>query len=372
MCSIGSNVERCAGYLDDPAAVRAACSGVGTVLHLAFKVSVGSGAKLLEEMQRINIAGTRQLLETAAACGVKRAVVAGSALAVGVNKNPTPLDESANWAEHAFDLQYANIRRQAELNALAHATSNFAVMTVCPAFTFGPDDPVGAPANKLVQSVISGKLRFTLPVGFGCLDVRDFASGVVLAAERGRSGQRYLLSGENVTANQLLEQVAAIAGVRAPHFTPPTLLLRALVGLLEFVSSIRGKPAPLTREVLQVIGRYAWYDTSKARTELGWSSRPLRETLTDTIRWLQNPQSSSPTRAHRSTEPPCDETAHRLPRAGVARRRLVGDGNAAVRDPSRRFDFIRSGNRGCDSSGRSVRRVRGSSRAVSIDGARLR
>jgi dihydroflavonol-4-reductase len=286
------NVHRCAGYLDDASAVRSACSGVDTLLHLAFKVSVGSGAKLAEEMQRINIAGTRDLLETAAACGVKRAVVAGSALAVGVNRSPTPLDESADWAEHAFDFQYANIRRQAELNALAHASSNFAVMTVCPSFTFGPDDPVGAPANKLVELLISRKLRFTLPIGFGCLDVRDFASGVVLAAERGKSGQRYLLNGENVTTNQLLEQAASIAGVTAPHFTPPTILLRVLVGLLELVSSIRRKPAPLTREVLQVIGRYAWYDTSKARAELGWSSRPLSETLEDTIRWLRTPPSS--------------------------------------------------------------------------------
>jgi dihydroflavonol-4-reductase len=287
------NVERCPGYLDDPSALRAACSGAGTLLHLAFKVSVGSGAKIADQMRRINIHGTTQLLETAAACGVKRAVVAGSALAVGVNRNPKPLDESANWSEHAFDLQYANIRRQAELNALAHATSSFAVMTVCPSFTFGPDDPVGAPANKLVQAVMTKKLRFTLPVGFGALDVRDFASGVLLAAERGRSGQRYLLSGENVTVNQLLEQVAAIAGVRAPRFVPPTILMRALVGVLELAGSIRGKPAPLTREVLQIIGRYAWYDTSRARAELGWSSRPLRETLTDTIRWLQNPTSSA-------------------------------------------------------------------------------
>ncbi len=106
------------------------------------------------------------------------------------------------------------------------------------------------------------------------------------------SGQRYLLNGENVTANQLLEQVASIAGVRAPRFTPPTMLLRVLVRLLELVSSIRGKPAPLTREVLQIIGRYAWYDTSKARAELGWSSRPLSETLEDTIRWLRTPHSS--------------------------------------------------------------------------------
>ena len=297
-------VHRCAGYLEDSSAVRAACSGVDTLLHLAFKVSVGSGQALAEEMQRINIAGTRDLLETAAACGVKRVVVAGSALAVGVNRNPTPLDESANWSEHAFDLQYANIRRQAELNALAHASSSFAVMTVCPSFTFGPDDPVGAPANKLVKSLISGKLRFTLPIGFGALDVRDFASGVVLAAERGRSGERYLLSGENVTVSQLLEQAASIAGVRAPRFTPPTMLLQVLVRLLELVSSIRGKPAPLTREVLQVIGRYAWYDSSKARAELGWSSRPLSETLADTISWLRNPHSGdaqTPSHEHRAT-----------------------------------------------------------------------
>lgn len=283
------DVDRCAGHLEDPAALRAACTGVHTLLHLAFKVSVASGAELATEMRRINITGTRELLETAAACGIKRAVVAGSALAVGVNKNPAPLDESANWGEHAFDFQYANIRRQAELSALAHASSTFAVMTVCPSFTFGPDDPVGAPANKLLQALISGKLRFTLPVGFGALDVRDFASGVVLAAERGRSGERYLLSGENITVNQLLEQAASIAGVRAPHFTPPTWLLRVLVGILEAFSSIRGKPAPLTRETLQIIGRYAWYDTSKARTELGWSSRPLRETLSDTISSLRMP-----------------------------------------------------------------------------------
>jgi dihydroflavonol-4-reductase len=273
--------------LEDPAAVHAACSGADTLLHLAFKVSVGGGAQLHEEMQRINVAGTSRLLDTARACGVTRAVVAGSALAIGVNRNPEPLDESASWSEHALDLDYAKMRRQAELDALAHATPEFAVMTVCPSFTFGPDDPVGAPANKLVQSVISGKLPFTLAVGFGCLDVRDFAAGVLLAAERGRSGQRYLLSGDNVTADQLLQQVASITGVRAPRFKAPKPLLSVLIGALELVSRLRGKPAPVTREVLQVIGRYAWYDTSKARTELGWSPRPLRETLSDTVHWLQ-------------------------------------------------------------------------------------
>jgi dihydroflavonol-4-reductase len=285
----GLDVDRCSGHLDDLTAVSAACGGVDTLLHLAFKVSVGSGARLLEEMRRVNIEGTRRLLLAAAASGVQRVVITGSALAVGVNRKAVPLDESADWSQHAFDIPYANIRREAELEALAQSSATLGVVSVCPSFTFGPDDPVGAPANGLVRGLISRKLRFTLPVGFGCLDVRDFADAMVLAAKRGRSGHRYLVSGENVTANQLVKEVAGIAGVRAPWFTPPTPLLHVAVAGLEAFSALRKKPAPITRGVLQIINRYAWYDTSKARTELGWTPRPLRETLVDTVAWLKSP-----------------------------------------------------------------------------------
>jgi len=281
------DVERCAGDLEDPEALRAACTGVDTVLHLAFKVSVGGGEQILEEMQRVNVIGTRRLLDTAAAQGVTRVVISGSALAVGVNRQPFPLAETANWSEHAFDVPYAVSRRVAEQESLARATADFAVVSVCPAFTMGPDDPVGAPANKLIESLITRKLRFTLPVGFGCLDVRDFATGVLAAAERGRSGRRYLLSGHNVTTNQLLEQAAAVAGVPVPRFTPPRLLIQAIVVAVEMIRKVRGKPALVHRGVLQIIGRYAWYDTTRARSELGWQPRPLQQTLEDTTRWLR-------------------------------------------------------------------------------------
>src|SRR5258705_10856361 len=123
-------------------------------------------------MRRINVLGSRRLLETAAAKGVARVVVTSSALAVGVNREPAPLDESADWTTHEFDLPYAKIRRQAETESLAQAKPGFAVIAVCPAFTLGPDDPVGAPANKLIEALINGKLPFTLTVGFGRLDFR--------------------------------------------------------------------------------------------------------------------------------------------------------------------------------------------------------
>jgi dihydroflavonol-4-reductase len=289
------SVDVCAGDLDDAAAVRAACTGAETVLHLAFKVSTGGGERLREEMRRVNVSGTRRLLRAAADAGVRRAVVGGSALAIGVNREPAPLDEAAGQ-EHAFEIPYARSRRQAELEALAHTTADFQVMSVCPSFTFGPDDPIGAPANKLLQSLMSRRVWFTLPIGAGCLDVRDFASGVLLAAARGRGGERYLLSGENVTMTEVLARAAAIAGVRPPRLTAPTFLAHAAVAALGLVCAVRRRPAPITRETLQIIGRYAWYDTSKAREELGWTSRPLQQTLEDTIAWLRQPRLSPASR----------------------------------------------------------------------------
>ena len=270
------DVERCPGNLGDQAAERGACIGADTLLHLAFKVSVGGGSAAVAEMQRVNVEGTRSLLEAAAAAGVRRAVVVGSALAIGVNRQAVPLDESADWSRHALEFPYALLRRQVELDALAKATPQFAVMTVCPSFTFGPDDPTGAPANKLLRALMARKFPARLSIGFGCLDVRDFAQGMILAGERGRSGQRYLLSGENVTTDQFVELVASITGVKPPRFTAPAFLVKALVGGLELVSKVRGTAPPVTRDVLQILGRYAWYDTSKARTELGWAPRPLQ------------------------------------------------------------------------------------------------
>lgn len=281
------DVEVADGHLEDPPSLTTACAGVDTVLHAAFRVRMGGGPRTVEEMRRVNVLGSQHLLEAAAAAGARTAVVTSSALAVGVNRRAEPLDEAADPTEHALALPYAVLRRDAERAALSLARPGFAVMAVSPSFTLGPSDPVGAPANKLVQAVLAGRMRVTLPVGFGCLDVRDFADGMLLAAERGQSGRRYLLSGENVTADAFLRQAAEVARVRAPRFQLPTAVLHAAVSVVGLVSRVRGQEPPITRDVLQILGRYAWYDTTRARTELGWSPRPLARTLEDTVAWLR-------------------------------------------------------------------------------------
>jgi dihydroflavonol-4-reductase len=277
------DIEVADGDLEDPAALTAACTGIDTVLHLAFKVRFGGGARTVDEVRRVNVLGSQRLLTAAAANGVRTAVVTSSSLAVGMNRQAEPLKESADWSQHAVTLPYALLRRDAEQTSLALARPGFAVIAVCPSLTLGPDDPVGAPANKLLRALLTGRLRAKVPAWFGCLDVRDFAGGMLLAAEHGRSGRRYLLSGENVTTDDFLERAAAIAGVTPPRFQLPIPLLYAAVGVVGLVSRLRRREPPVTRDVLRIIGRYSWYDTTLARTELGWSPRPLARTLEDTI-----------------------------------------------------------------------------------------
>ena len=144
------DVERCAGDLSDSGAVGAACNGVDTLLHTAFKVGASAVDRPARGDERINVAGTGRLLDTAAASGVSRAVVTGSALAVGVNRRPQPLTETADWSEHAFDFPYAVMRREGRRRRRCPPSRpGFPIVSLWRlVFTLGPDDPVGAPANK--------------------------------------------------------------------------------------------------------------------------------------------------------------------------------------------------------------------------------
>jgi dihydroflavonol-4-reductase len=284
------NVEAVEGGVDDPASLRAALEGIRTVLHLQFTIAMGGGPQVAESLHKGNVVGTLNLLEAAGKARVARVVVSSSALAVGLSREPRTLDETADWQQCAFRLPYALSRREAELQALARSEREPPeVVVVNPSFTLGPDDFVGAPANKLVAKMSQGRFRLTAPIGFGVLDVRDYADGALRAAERGTAGRRYILSGPNVMADQLLREVAAVAGVTAPArlLTIRSWMLSPIIAALGLWSRILRTPPKVAREVLELWGRYAWYDTRRAREELGWNARPLRETLESTIRWAR-------------------------------------------------------------------------------------
>jgi dihydroflavonol-4-reductase len=125
------------------------------------------------------------------------------------------------------------------------------------------------------------------------LDVRDYAEGALRAAERGSPGKRYILSGSNVTPEQLLQEVAQVAGVKPARWLIHLHLwiVYPIVAAMALWRRLGGNPPKISRSLLKLWGQYAWYDTSRARAELGWEPRPLRETLNDTINWFRENQS---------------------------------------------------------------------------------
>lgn len=283
-------VEIVKGSIQDLQVLRQACEGIDTVFHMKFEIALGGGKAAAEKMQQINVVGTRNLLQAAKEAGVKRVVVSSSCLAVGLNHQPESLNETADWDKYQFNLPYALSRRQAELESLATEArdDNPEIVAIEPSFTMGPEDYIGAPANQLAKLISQGKFKFNIPVGFGILDVRDYAAGALLAAEKGRHGQRYLLSGENVTLRQFIDRVATIARVEPPKFLIPlpAWLVSPIVAVVRLFYKIRGKPSPVNSSVLELWNRYAFYDTSLAQKELGWQPRSLEETISDSLQWI--------------------------------------------------------------------------------------
>lgn len=283
-------VEIVKGSIQDLQVLRQACKGIDTVFHMKFEIALGGGEAAEEKMNEINVVGTRNVLQAAKEAGVKRVIVSSSCLAVGLNYQPKPLNETADWNKYQFNLPYALSRRQAERESLATEAKNNhpEIVAIAPSFTMGPEDYLGAPANQLAKLISQGKFKFGIPVGFGILDVRDYAAGALLAAEKGRHGQRYLLSGENVTLRQFIDRVATIAEVEPPKWLIPlpAWLVYPIVAVIQLFSKIRGRSSTVNLSILELWNRYAFCDTSLAEKELGWKTRSLEETIADSLQWI--------------------------------------------------------------------------------------
>jgi dihydroflavonol-4-reductase len=280
------DVEEIQGNVNNINSLKTACKGIDTIFHLKFGLGFGDSEDVKKQLYEVNVIGTKNVLNAAEKAGVNRVVASSSVLTVGLNPERKPLNEQADWEIYKTNIPYAVSRREAELEALKRpGGKNLPVVVVVnPAFTMGPDDFVKAPANRLVKLMAKSWFRFTAPVGFGVLDVRDYARGALLAAEKGHHGQRYILCGENVTADILLKEIASISGNKPPQFliTIPACLVSSLLRIVGF---IKGSPLKQPPTIVELWGKNAWYDAALAQKELGWKPLLLRKTLEDTLNW---------------------------------------------------------------------------------------
>jgi dihydroflavonol-4-reductase len=265
-------------------AVRKSAEGADAAFLCAGKVSRDRGAA--EELHRVHVLGTRAALSGLRAAQVPRVVVASTSGTLAVSGDPdriadegcrAPLELIASWP-------YYRTKLYAEREALEAATPSFEVVIVNPSLLLGPGDTRGSSTGD-VRLFLQGSVPAVPAGGIAFVDVRDAARGMVLAFERGKSGERYILNGQNLTLAAFFQRLSRISGVPAPMLRMPSSRVVALgMGRLftRAVRAIGGEPP--VDEVSLEMGQYFWYcDSSKAERELGFSPRDPGVTLRDTI-----------------------------------------------------------------------------------------
>jgi len=234
-------------------------------------------------IERPAVEGTRNVLEAAKDARVARVIHCSTAACVGFSPSQTELLNERAQITQARSA-YIRGKLEAERAALEAAKHGQDVVVLNPSGIFGPRDYRLTPATRALMGLLQGDPAF---LGVCVTDVRDVARAHVAAIEHGKAGERYLVTGDNLTPSEVAETFAAVGGVRPPTFRPPRFLLRFLIGRMERKAAAEGSDAPASRDALEDVGSgHLMYDSEKSRRELRMAYRPAREVLTDAFRWL--------------------------------------------------------------------------------------
>jgi dihydroflavonol-4-reductase len=272
--------ERAIGDVRDAASVEAALDGCDAVIHMASLSAWDQIDSPL--MDEVVIGGTRNVLAAAKAHPGTRVVFVSSILAINGSARPHPFDESAEWSLSDRRLSYSRCKRQAEAMCRRAVADGVPVVIVNPGEVYGPNDTALITACNLIDFAKS------MPVlvcdgGTSVVYVDDVALAIVRALERGRSGERYILGGENLTVKQLASLCLELLGQKKPIVRVPNSVIKAITA----VATRLRIPLPFNAHAIPYATKYWFMTSQKAQRELGVSFRSARETLGPTLAWLK-------------------------------------------------------------------------------------
>jgi dihydroflavonol-4-reductase len=282
----GVAVELVRGDILDAASVARAVDGCGRVYHTAAGFLMWSKDPE-REIIRPSVDGTRNVLEAAARAGVEKLVYTSSSGTLGHAGSPSVRwDETRPFPEPHTHYLRGKIAAEKEAFAVARRTG-LAVVSVHPGLILGPRFwKASESVAQIVQFVTQGAPVY-FDGGFSVVDVEDVARGAILAMEKGRPGERYILAGDNVTVKELFDLMASLTGVKAPSLKLPVPVMRVLAGVMELASKVTGSRPMLDRsQVDEFGGKWAYFDNGKAERELGYTHLSARDTVARTIGWI--------------------------------------------------------------------------------------
>jgi dihydroflavonol-4-reductase len=281
----GLDVEIVSGDILSATDAAAAVDGCARVYHTAAGFLMWARDPE-RDIIRPSVEGTRNVLEAAARAGVEKVVYTSTTGTIGFATTPTPLDETHYNTDPHTHYVRGKIAAEREAFAIAKRTG-LAVVAIQPGFILGPRFWKVSESVRQVADFLNHGAPLYFEGGFGVVDVEDVARGSILAMEKGRAGERYVVSGEDVTVKQLFDLMAELSGLKAPSIKAPVPVIRAIAWLMEIGARLTGARPMLDRsQVDEFAGKYAYFSSAKAERELGYTYRSARETLQRTISWL--------------------------------------------------------------------------------------
>jgi dihydroflavonol-4-reductase len=278
--------DRVVGDLRDPASLESAMAGCEVVFHVAADYRLW--VRDPEQMYRSNVEGTRAILDAARKNRVRRVVYTSSVATMGFTSNGHSADESSPVTLGDMIGPYKRSKFMAEEIALAAGRNGMDVVVVNPSTPVGERDIKPTPTGRIVVDFLKRKFPAYVDNGLNLVDATECARGHVAALEKGRSGERYILGGENLTLKQILDKLAAITGLPSPTIRVPYVMALATGVVDEIVTGrILRKEPRATIDAVRMGRKKMFVSSAKAERELGWKTLPVDDALGRAVEWFQ-------------------------------------------------------------------------------------
>ena len=287
----GANFERVSGDVSDRAALQSAMSGCDWCFHVA--ASYHLWLPDYSPMYAANVEGTRNVIESAAQAGCSRIVYTSTVGCIGLPQERdgkvVPTDESTPVSEAQMSNHYKRSKWQAEQVALELARRGLPVVIVNPTAPVGPRDVKPTPTGQVIVDFLNRAMPAYLDTGLNWIHVRDVAVGHILAAEKGRIGERYILghAGGNWTMKEAFAVLEKVAGIRAPRTRVPYWVALMAAHMNETVAGITGKPPKAPLAGVRMARYKMFFNPAKAIRELGLPQTPPATALADAVDWFR-------------------------------------------------------------------------------------
>lgn len=282
----GLPIEMVVGDLEDAGRLAEQIAGCDVVFHVAAHYSLWM--KDREAIYQANVAGTKNLLAAAQRARIKRFIHTSSVAAIGVPASGTLANEETQTTLEALVSDYKKSKFLAEQAAREAARNGLDVVIVNPSTPIGARDVKPTPTGEIILRFLQDRMPAYVHTGLNLIDVDDVVRGHILAWQRGRTGERYILGNRNLTLKEMLEILSRITGKPAPRFAVPHALPLAVAFVDEMIlARYFGKTPQVSFYSVQMSRKAMYYDSSKAISELGMPQSPIEGAIEKAVRWFK-------------------------------------------------------------------------------------